>query len=456
MAGVNSLGVGSGVLTSTLIDKLRAADDKILITPLKNKISLANKKDDAFKLLNSLMTTFQSSTSNLSGDNLYLNRTVSGNTNAVTVTADAGSNVQNFNITNINKAEADVWNSTALGAKSTAIANLGSGTLTMTLGGKDYAIDYTATSTLNSVKDSINEVASDVMTASVLQVGTNSYELVMTAKDTNKAITFADSNTSSVLPEKNLADTLTLSNIQPAKGATFTYNGIDIARDSNKITDLAAGVTITLNQNQAATDNASINITQNSTSISSEIALFVNGYNSLITNIDDMTKSDRASGKIGIFDGESFVKSISRDLTDLTTKVDANGNSLIDYGISLDRHGVMSLDNNVFAKKFTTDPKGMETFFSGNSTTDGVFTKLNTRMTEYTGYKKLLSNFSDQLASSKKNITDQYDKQKAALNARYGILTKKFTAYDAIISKLNNSFSSLKQIIAAQSSSKSG
>jgi len=450
MPGVNSLGVGSGVLTSDLIDKLREADNNVIIKPLEDKISLANQKDDAYTLLSSLMTTFQSSTSSLDGDNLYQSRAVTGNTDAVTVKADAGSNVQSFNITDISKAEVDVWNSSAVATTSTALTNLGAGTLTISLGGTDYAIDYTATSTLDSIRDAINEKASSVMTASVLQVGTDSYELVITAKDTNKAITFSDSNTTSVLPEKNLADTLALTNIQPAKGATFKYNGIDIARDSNEITDLVVGVTITLNQNQSVTDNAAINIAQNSTSISSEIALFVNGYNSLVTNLNDMTRSNREAGSVGIFNGESFVKSISRDLTNLITNVDTDGNSLMDYGISFDRQGVMSLDNDVFAKKFVTDPKGMETFFSGNSTTDGIFTKLNDKMTEYTGYNKLLSNFSDQLASSKENLTDQYDRQKASLDNRYAILTKKFVAYDALISRLNSSFSSLEQTIAAQ------
>jgi len=451
MAGINSLGVGSGVLTSDLIDKLRTADEATIIKPLEDKITLANQKDDAFALLSSLMTTFQSSTSNLDGDNLYLSRAVSGNTDAVTVTAESGSNVQSFNITDISKAESDVWNSTALGEKSTAIADLGAGTFTMTLDGKDYAIDYAADSTLNSIRDSINEAASDVMTASVLQVGTDSYELVMTAKDTNKAITFTnDTNDGSDANANSLTNILNLQNIQAAKGATFKYNGVDIARDSNEITDLAVGVTITLNQNQAATDNASINITQNSTSISSEMSLFVSGYNSLITNLQDLTSSDRDSGAVGIFNGESFVKSISRNLTDMINQVDSKGNSLVDYGISLDKHGVMSLDNNVFATKFAADPEGMETFFSGDSETDGIFTKLNDKMTQYTGYNKLLSNFSDQLDSSKKSITDRYDKQKAALDSRYGILTKKFVAYDALISKLNNSFSSLQQTIAAQ------
>ncbi len=456
MAGLSSLGAGSGVLTSALIDKLRAADVSSVLTPLKNKIALSNQKDTADKLLNSLMTTFQSSTSSLGGDTLYLNREVSGNTSAVHVTAEAGSAVQDFNITNVSMAKADVWNSTSLGTNSTAISNLGTGTFTITLGGKDYAVDYDSNSTLNSIKDSINNAASNVMTASVLQVGTSSYQLVMTAKDTNKAITFADSNTTAALPQKNLADTLGLTNIQPAKGATFKYNGIDIARDTNKITDLAVGVTIELNQNQAATDTAAISITQNSTSISSEISLFVNGYNSLVTNLNDMTKSSSATNKVGIFNGESFVKSISRNLENIALSVDDKGRSLVDYGISVDKHGVMSLDNNVFAQKFVTDPKGMETFFRGDGTTGGVFTKLNKKMTEYTGYHKLLSNFTDQLATSKKNLTDRYDLQKANLDNRYAILTKKFVAYDAIITKLNNSFASLKQTIAAQFSTTTG
>jgi len=451
MAGtINSLGIGSGVLTSDLLDKLRESDESVIIKPLENKITLANQKEDAYDLLSTLMTTFKSSASALDGDNLYLSRAVTGNTDAVTVTAESGSNVQDFTITNVDKAEADVWHSSSLSEKSTPIVDLGSGTLTISINGEDFDIEYTDQSSLNEIRDGINETAGESVTASVLQVGEDSYELVLTAKETNQAITFADTNSDS----DSLINTLSLSdplnNIQEAKAATFEFNGIEIVRDTNEISDLIVGVTINLNQNQEATDSASISISQNSTSISSEISLFVSNYNSLITNLQDMTRSDRETGSVGIFNGDSFVKSISREITSLVTQMDENRDSLINYGIELDRDGVMSLNNDMFATQYATDPEGMELFFSGDSETDGIFTKLNTKMNEYTGYNQLMSSFSDQLESAKTNLTEQYDKQKASLDTRYEILQKKFIAYDAIISRINAQFSSLQMMIDSE------
>ena len=110
----------------------------------------------------------------------------------------------------------------------------------------------------------------------------------------------------------------------------------------------------------------------------------------------------------------------------------------------------MSLDVDVFANKFVTDPEGMELFFSGDSTTDGVFTKLNDKMNDYIGYQKLLSNFSDQLDDRKEALVSQYDKLKASLDARYEIMTKRFIAYDAMISRINSQFSSLQMMIDAE------
>ncbi len=542
MSTINSLGIGSGVLTSDLIDQLREVDENNVIKPLENKITLANQKEDAYKLLDTLMTTFKASASALDGDNLYLSRSTTGNTDAVTVTAEAGSNVQDFSITDIDKAESDVWNSTALSAKSTPIVDLGTGTLTITVDGKDFEIAYTDESSLNDIKDSINELAGDEMTASVLQVDENGYELVITAKDTNKPITFSDSvvaakqidtvtlsdatsdgtfkwsdgenkvefsisasDTAQTTADKvaaavladetlnalytvvtsatgftiesktdgldftstitsasqtasnvtteadsSLSSKLQLNNIQVAEAATFKYNGIEISRDDNTVEDLIVGVTIELNQNQEATDSASIAIAQNNTSISSEISLFVTNYNNLMTNLQDMTRSDRETGSVGIFNGDSFVKSISRDITNMVTSMNSNGVSLMDYGIDIDRDRVMSLDNDVFAKKYVTDAAGMELFFSGNSTTDGIFTELNSKMDSYMGYEKLMSNFSDNLDASKESLVDRHTKQKASIDARYEILQTKFIAYDAMISRLNSQFSSMQMMINAE------
>ncbi|MCK4875725.1 MAG: flagellar filament capping protein FliD [Sulfurimonas sp.] len=550
MATINSLGIGSGVLTSDIIEQLREVDESTIIKPIENKITLANQREDAYDLLSSLMTTFKTSAYTLDGDSLYQARSVTGNTDALTVTAETGSDVQSFNITNIDKAEKGVWNSLSIFTSTdSAIPSLGAGTLTIDSGTDSFTVDYTATSTLDEIKDAINTAAGTKMTASILEVGEGEFELIITANDVNEAITFTDSNaaviqldtitltnniaagdtftwsdgTNSIILDEalldfvvgdtpaqagtkiadainadptlsalytatatvdgftieaktagtsftgvststgtqtsaevittantGLASALNLNNIQVAEAATFDYNGISITRSSNEISDLINGVTLTLNQNQAVDDSANIEIKQNNTLISSEISIFVNSYNSLITNLQDMTNSNRETGAVGIFNGESFVKSISRELNAIILQVDKNGNSLVDYGIELDRYGIMSLDVDVFANKFVTDPEGMELFFSGNSTTDGVFTKLNDRMNDYVGYQKLLSNFSDQLDDRKDALVSQYDKLKASLDARYEIMTKRFIAYDAMISRINSQFSSLQMMIDAE------
>jgi flagellar hook-associated protein 2 len=451
MAGeISSVGIGSGVLTSDIIEKLKANDEARIIKPLENKIELANQKEDAFDLLSSLMTTFKSSASALDGDNLYLGRAVSGNTDAVTVTAESGSDIQSFSITNIDRAEKDIWNSDALGSSTTAITGLGSGTLSIGMDSKNYTIDYTSEDSLGDIRDKINEATDGTMTASILQVGDDSYELVITAAQTNKAITFSDSNGNA----DSLSSILNLNNIQPAEAATFTYNGIEITRSTNEITDLVNGVTITLNQNQEASDSANINISQNETAISSEMSIFVQNYNNLITNLQDMTNADRETGAVGIFNGDSFIKSISRTINDVLLSVDEAGNSLMDYGISVDRYGVMSLDSATFSAKFAEDPKGMELFFSGDGEKEGVFTKLNNTMGEYTGYNKMLSNFSDGLETTKDSLVDQYDRQKASIDDRYEIMTKQFIAYDAMISRINSEFESLQMMIDAEANSK--
>ena len=90
MAGtINSLGIGSGVLTADVIDQLKENDKAQQITPIDSKISLEQQKGDALDLLKSLMDSFQASVSSLDYDVLYQERTVSGNNSGVSVTAEA-------------------------------------------------------------------------------------------------------------------------------------------------------------------------------------------------------------------------------------------------------------------------------------------------------------------------------------------------------------------------------
>ena len=98
MPTINSLGIGSGVLTADVIDKLKENERGLIITPVEDKITTANAKTDALNLLENLFSSFKSNVASLKNDGLYLERTVSGNNDGIEVVVEAGVAVQDFTL----------------------------------------------------------------------------------------------------------------------------------------------------------------------------------------------------------------------------------------------------------------------------------------------------------------------------------------------------------------------
>lgn len=457
MAGsISSLGIGSNVLTSSVIDQLKAADTASMITPIANKITLQQQKGQALNLLSSLLSTFQTSVSALGNDTLYQARSVSGNTSNVSVTASSGVSVQSFSISNTQMALNDVKESGAFSSTSSTVAS-GNGTLTLTSGGISYGIAYTNSMTLDELKDAINTQAGDKVKASTLQVGTNDYRLILRSVDTgaSQAITLSDSSGGSLDSKLYSAYDATtnptgVQSIQSAQDASFKYNGITLTRSSNTITDITPGVTINLLADSTSTAN--ISITQDISAISSEMSSLVQSYNTLTSQLNDMTTTDAAAGKVGIFNGDSSINSIGREITRLMTSLDSNGKSLAQFGIDISETGTMSFNSSTFTTKYKEDVTVSNTFFShvadDTNKQEGIFTRLKTLMTSYTGSKGTLKNLTSGSDTALKSLNANKTRAQALLDARYEAMTARFTQYDSIISKLNNQFSSLQQQIS--------
>jgi len=200
---INSLGLGSGVLTSDLIDKLKANDETVSVKPFDTKIALNQQKSQALDLLNSLLTTFKSSVNALDNDSLYQKRSVSGTNDSVSVSASAGSQIRDFSLEITNIAKKNVLQSASFTSNTEKIANA-DGKLNLNISGTNYSIDYTATTTLDDIKQAINDAAGSDVSASVLQTGSSAYSLVVTSKATGKEQTISLTDISGNLKNKNL------------------------------------------------------------------------------------------------------------------------------------------------------------------------------------------------------------------------------------------------------------
>lgn len=461
MAGtISSLGIGSSVLTADVIDKLKAADTSNMITPIDNKITTQKQKASALDLLNSLLSTFKASTSSLADDTLYQKRSVSGNNDAISVTALAGSDVQNFSISDTVLAKKSVLESGSFASETSTISS-GSGTLSLSVDGSNYNINYTNTTSLLDLKESINNTAGTKVTASILQTGANEYHLVLTSKETGASqnISLSDSVGGTLNNELKTYDATTnptgVQSIQTASDASFKYNGITITRPTNTVDDLVIGVTINLLQDGGSSN---IGITQNTSAISDELKNFVTSYNTLTQQLDSMTLSDLDNGKVGIFNGDNTIKGIKREITKMITSLDSNGKSLAQYGIGLDQDGTMTFTQSDFDAKMSEDPAGLEAFFSGSTSssgtyTEGIFGNLDNLMNSYTGSNGLMSTLVTASKDESTSLTAEKKRATALLDARYETMTARFAAYDSLISQLNNQFASLQQQINAMANS---
>ncbi|MFH0708579.1 MAG: flagellar filament capping protein FliD [Pseudomonadota bacterium] len=457
---VASLGAGSGVLTSTVIDQLKAADTSALITPIDNKITLQKQKDSALSLLNSLLSTFNSSASALGDTSLYQKRSVSGGTSSVSVTADAGVAVQSFSISNTVLAQKNIKESGTFAATTNSIAS-GSGDVGLTVGGVVYTVPYTSATTLEELRDSINTIAGSSVKASTLQVGSGDYRLVLASVKTglDQNIVMTDS-TGGSLSTKLLAYDLTnnptgMQNIQASLDATFKYNGISMTRSTNTITDIVPGMTIDLLTDSGS---ANISIAQDTQAISDELKSFTQNYNTLTSQLTSMTTADIAAGKVGIFNGDNSINAITREINKIITSVNNNGLSLPQFGIDLSQTGTMSFNSSTFLTKFNENPSASETFFAGSTTIDsagntsrknGLFTSMKDLLVRYTGSSGIMQTLTTGSATELKALTLNKTRSQSLLDARYETMTARFVQYDTIMSRLTSQFSSLKQQIDA-------
>jgi flagellar hook-associated protein 2 len=566
---ISSLGIGSGVLSSDVIEQLRESDEGLIINPIDRNIEANQQKTAAIDLLDSLLTTFQASTDALSFFTLYQGRTSTSTNEAVTVEALAGSDIQDFSIDVRKLAQKDIIQSDTYGSRTDKIAS-GDGTLTLNIDGSDFDIDYTDDTTLEELAQAINDKAGSKVDAKILKIGDNDFRMIITSDETGKdqniimsdsgalknsphvadndpffqsnqfsattdimanapgtmtfnvdganldvaytaTTTLAEmafnindqhgdkldaqivqndtgdfrlvvsakdsvsdasgvtvSDTGGLNDDPSVAPTspLTLpsanqwSSIQKSVDAEFKYDGITFTRGSNEIDDLVNGVTITLNKADATNGEFSnVTINQDIDEITAEMNNFTSSYNALISQLDDMVNSDLDEGKVGIFNGDNTIKDISRSINKIVTSINGEGESLINFGISLSQDGTMSFDADKFKEENSKDLAKAELFFAGgtvigkdgsDSLKTGLFEALDDRVNTFISSSGTVTAYDQDLTDRLKGLQTERERSVALLDARYETMTQRFIQYDSLISRLNNSFSALDQQIKFQ------
>ncbi|WP_024955149.1 flagellar filament capping protein FliD [Sulfurospirillum arcachonense] len=231
---MTSLGLGSdGVLSYDIIDQLREVDESNQVKPLEAKIETNTTKQSDLSIISTLTSTFKASTSSLSDELSYLQRSALVSDDAISVTVEAGTNIQNFNIDIQNLALKDVYQSKSFANKNTTFAS-GNDTIRLSIDGQDYDIDVDSTTSITELKDKITDATDGKISASILNVGGDEpYKLIIQSTDTgeNNAITMTSTGDSlfnlGLTNYEYTASTPTGSYTGAGDTLTFNINGTD-------------------------------------------------------------------------------------------------------------------------------------------------------------------------------------------------------------------------------------
>ncbi|MBE0491080.1 MAG: flagellar filament capping protein FliD [Sulfurospirillum sp.] len=366
-SSISSLGIGSdGVLSFDVIDQLRNVDEKAQIAPIDDKIEQNTTRQSDLSILTTLSASLKSATSVLADELTYLQRSSSTSDDSVSISAQAGSSVQDINIVVNALAKNDIYQSDVFTSQSATFATA-AGTLTFNVGGaKTYDIDITTGTTLSELKDTINNQLDGVATASILNVGKDEYRLIIKADDTGleNAITISSLDTSA----SDLGFDNAINHINTAQDASFKFNGVTISRTSNTIDDLVVGLSLTLNKVHSTDESTNIKITQDWKDAKDAMSSLVGKYNELINNLNETTKYNSDFNIAGSLQGVSEINSLKSSINRQLLTSDELGRSLVDYGINLNEGGLLEFNSTTFESKISEDPRSLEDFLRGSTT----------------------------------------------------------------------------------------
>ncbi len=249
---------------------------------------------------------------------------------------------------------------------------------------------------------------------------------------------------------------MNITNISKAQNAEFTYNGIQIERDKNSIDDVVSGLSLELTEVTEANKSVIVRIARDNEGISEEMENFVKNYNEVYNKIQELVKYDEDTKLAGVFNGNSEVRSITRQLNSIINSNDVNGKNLVGYGVYINEDGTLKFEKDKFETAYKDDPDSAIAFFRSTTSTiggttkevDGVFTKLRNVMDGLiTGDKSTLKILESTLTSEQKTLNEDKTSTQEYIDSRYETMASKWSAYDQLISKTQQQSSVIMQMI---------
>jgi flagellar hook-associated protein 2 len=225
--------------------------------------------------------------------------------------------------------------------------------------------------------------------------------------------------------------------------AKLNFNGINIQRNSNNITDLVTGVTFNLTSVMPETaKTVDVTVASDDTTIKNKIKDFIKSFNDVYLNIKNKSTSDKLGR--GIFTSDSTAQSVLRTLTNavmspVSTASDSSLNRLSAIGITFDpTSGLTFADETKFSQAISEKPNAVASIFNSSS---GIATSLYSNVNSYLGSTGVIASVKNSYDNNIKYLTDKIASVQARIDKSSEVLRKKYNEmqnqYAALINSQN-------------------
>ncbi|WLB12605.1 flagellar filament capping protein FliD [Bradyrhizobium elkanii] len=255
--------------------------------------------------------------------------------------------------------------STALGLSGTFSLGLSGGTST--------AISITSGMSMQDVVDTINAQTSTTnVQASIVQVSSGSYEMVLTGTQDAADITYSSTSGDDILNRLGVTDTSGAFTdvLQKSQSAEFTLDGIALTRNTNDISDVLSGVTFDLLQPTPSGTSLNISIETDTSQITSALQTFVTNYNAFRDQViaQSAQNSDGTAASSAVLFGDSTMRDIMTQLQQVLSGT-VGGMTMADLGLSFNENNELQLDTGTLSTVLTQNLAGVTQLLSAQTTT---------------------------------------------------------------------------------------
>nr|WP_288102546.1 flagellar filament capping protein FliD [Halomonas sp.] len=453
MATITSLGVGSGLDLTGLLDQLQEAE-RGKLAPITLQKKQQQAKISAYGQLQTSLNSFQDAVAKLNDPKLYQSLSANVRGDAIKATTSASALPGSYRVEVSQLATSGTLASTRVTDRDTALDLQGATALRLDFGGADSVdIDIAPGSSLSAIRDAINANKDAGVNATIINDG-QGYRLALSSKNTGAdasiaSFSFVDTSQD---PAVTVAGPFAedAATKRSGENAALTVNGIAISSAKNQIEGAIQGVTLNLAELSIAegeTATSTITVERDTLKQREAINDFVKAFNDLKGTIAKLTSFTGDSETAGELVGDSTVRTIESRLRNVLTGGVEGGElgTLNQLGITLQRDGKLAVDDDKLSDLVANNPQALSDFFAGDKKENGLAGKLSTtidQMLSNNGVVKLAISGAENRV---KSLDERFERMEVTIERTMSRYRSQFGQLDSMIAQMNSMSSYLTQ-----------